>query len=312
MIVLLYPLLGCHVFETVAIDCVRGMPCATGGGGDVDTAVDTDTDTGADSGGGPDTAPVVAPSRRAIVSVTGDRGDRVYAYDADGTTMYIWKDYGGGTGPVDFEPAESIGALAAGGSVHWLVPDQAPLTVAFAEPVEDVAVAGRKAWLVTKDNVWMLETGTSDAVAVLELPADEVGAVAVNPAGGVWFTSIMGGVPSLHAISADGELSTVHEGFDTTGARARILFAGPDGEPYACSSAGGVYRVADVAAGVHTPVVYYDDGLNDVTECGWDDGDDTWLIFSKTKGVVRVDAQGRGTVALQAPEEFTLARGNFF
>lgn len=311
MIVLLLPLLGCHVFETVAIDCVRGMPCATGGGGD--TAVDTDT--GADTGdSGPDTStPVLAPSRRTIASVTGDRGDRVYAYDATGTTLYLWKDYdGGGTGPVDFDPAESLGVMATPGKVVWLIPDQDPIAVDIPEEVKDVATVGRKAWLTTRDNVYVLEAGSGDGVAVLDQPADEVGAVAINPAGGVWFTTVMGGVPSLHAMTSDGQLSTVQEAFDTTGARARILFAGPDGEPYVCSTAGGVYRVADLAAGVRTPIVYFDGGLSDVTDCGWDDGDGAWLLFSASTGVVRVDAQGRGTVGIQAPEEFSLVRGNFF
>jgi len=42
-------LAGCHVFGTLDIPCVEGMPCARGGPGDADTDVDADTDADADT-----------------------------------------------------------------------------------------------------------------------------------------------------------------------------------------------------------------------------------------------------------------------
>lgn len=312
MIVSLLSLLGCHVFESISIECVAGMPCAGGGGGD-------DTDTGgvdtADSGETGDTAvesgPLVESSVGFVVAATATRGDRAYVYDAEGALLALFEDFGTVAGPVAYDDATGEGALVTTDGLVWLVEDQVPTPLPLTQEVSDLALADGFAWLATELDVVAMNADGETRVAWSGDGAGTVGAIAAAPGGGVWITRIEGGVPSLYAWSGDGSPTLVTAAFDTTGARARVLFAGPDDEPHTCSAAGGVYAVADLAAGNGTPAVYYDGGLTDVAACGWDPGDETWLLFSPSAGALRVDAQGRATVAVSAPDGFTLVSGNF-
>lgn len=313
MIGTLLPLLGCHVFSTAAIDCFAGQPCAGGGDTDPDTAIDTG-DSGDTADSADDTAVVIEPSRSFLVSATGSRGERAYAFGPVGETLAIWKDFGGVSGPLAYDAASGLGLMVGDGVLWWLYLDQETPTGTDlgVQDVLDVAVIGGMGWVATSDNVGWVDPAVGTPTLAYATSVDQVGAMAPKPGGGVYLTLIQGGVPSLYEWSGTGEPTLVTDAFDTTGARARILFVGPDDEPYTCSSAGGIYRVADLAAGTATPVVYYDGGLTDVSDCGWDAGDATWLVFSPTAGAVRIDAQGRGEVVVSAPDGFTLVRGNFF
>ncbi len=71
---------------------------------------------------------------------------------------------------------------------------------------------------------------------------------------------------------------------------------------------GAIHAVADLRTGETDPVVKVtvDPLLTDVSDCAWDPGNDTFLVYSATRGIYR--AERAGTVA----QVFTPSAGYTF
>ena len=308
MIALSLMLAGCHVFETVAIDCTAGMPCARGDA-DADTDADSDADSDTDP---PDTGPIVEPSRGFVFSLTGTAGDRVRLFSPTGALTSQWTDFGDVSGPVAYDAESGRGAVVGAGTLVVLNADGTTTSTGIGESaVNDLEIVGDSLYAAVEDNVVHV-TADGDVTQALPGGSGTVGAIGVASDGGVLFTFGVGNTTDLDRFVGPDELSTVTENFDGTMARARVVFVGPDDAVYTCTSHGAVHLVSDLAAGHLAPVVFYDGGLSDVTDCAWDAGDGSWRLISTSAGVVRVDAQGRGEVLLEPPSGYTLVRGNFY
>jgi hypothetical protein len=301
VLVWLIPLLACHVFETVAIDCVAGEPCAIA---DTDADADADADTDDDT---LDDGPPIVPAKGFVVSLKGDDGSAlVAAYDAAGTLLDEID--APGAGPVAYR-AQSGTTILGVDTFAYKLQDGAEDGVDLGLSVVDVDITADHAWIATGDQVYAVGLDSGEATPTF---ASDPGTISAIGLGGseILATVVAEGQVDLFDVTAGLALEK-SLGFDSTGARARGVFAGPDGEAFTCSNAGAVYRVADLEAGTFTPTVFYGGDLADVTECAWDPGDGTWLLVSSTGGVIRMDAQGRGTTLYTAPDEYTLVRGNF-
>ncbi|MFZ5477084.1 MAG: hypothetical protein ACOZNI_09945 [Myxococcota bacterium] len=296
-------LLACHVFETVAIECVRGEPCARKGDADADTDADTDADADADTG------PVLAPAKGFVLSVAAEDGSAfgVLAFDPSGEQVSERQAVGGG--PVAYRASEDAFWLGVDTTLYALTSAGTGALDAFV-PVLDVELTEGLVWTAHEDDVvsWDPEAATSTG----SFATDPGTIVAIGAVGtGVYATVAADGTPDLFDVSVGGAIER-HLDFDGSTARAHGVFAGPDGEPFTCSNAGAIYRVSDLVAGDRRPAVFYDGDLADVTDCGWDEGDDSWLIVSASAGVLRLDAQGRGTSLVTPPSGYVVVRGNFY
>ncbi|MSQ03193.1 MAG: hypothetical protein EXR71_15100 [Myxococcales bacterium] len=104
------------------------------------------------------------------------------------------------------------------------------------------------------------------------------------------------GGPDLWMVDTKGTVELVTKDYDTSLTRATNVFVGPEQEPFACSQAGAVYSIKKIIGGDARPVAYYDDDddFDDVSDCAYDPGDESFLIYSRSRGVFRVDEGGRG------------------
>ena len=67
-----------------------------------------------------------------------------------------------------------------------------------------------------------------------------------------------------------------------------------------------------LAEDVSRPVAYYAGGLTDVSACAYDPGDASWLMFSPSVGVVRLDAQSRAEIVFEPTTSYTFVRASFY
>jgi hypothetical protein len=304
---------GCHVFEVVEIECAAGELCARGRGrdtdGDADTDADTDTDTDSDTG------PVVNPTRGWVLSGISSAGSgAVFAFDPTGAVLAQWSDLWAVAGPVAFDPASDSAFLAYDSALYQLKSDgeQKRALIAFPD-VLSLAAADGVVYMATGNGLtsW---SSTDEVVTTATFDPAVTGlvGVGVGVGGAVYATDTNSGAPDLYEWSAGGAPTVVAADFDGSAARARIVFAGPDGVAYTCSAAGAFYAVADLVAGSSRPVAVYSGGLTDVSACAYDPGDATWLLFSPTAGVIRLDAQNRAETVFAPDSSTTLVRGGFF
>jgi hypothetical protein len=178
--------------------------------------------------------------------------------------------------------------------------------------VADVAYIGPEAYVATGDNLHAWNASTEATSTAFDADLAGLLAVAAGPDGSVYASDTDGGSPDLYQWTLGSTPTRLYSDFDVSTARARILFPGPRDLPYSCSTAGAIYNVADLADGSSAPVVFYAGGLTDVSACAYDPGDETWLLFSASTGVVRMDAQGRGQVVMAPEGSFTFVRASFY
>ncbi|MDP2310505.1 MAG: hypothetical protein Q8P18_31090 [Pseudomonadota bacterium] len=311
MIPLSLALAGCHVFDVVEIVCASDEACAEPpADADTDTDADTDADTDTDT----DTD-IVAPTSGWVISGANSSGSRVLVFNALGVQVAAWTELGDAAGPVAFDPAIGAAFLAADDALYRLSADGA-LKVARAEypGVLDIAFADGFVYAATGDGVvtWNASDDTAE-VAAFDAPVSGLVGVGRAPGASIYATDTDGGSPDLYQWSVGGGAPVVlHTDFDVSAARATIVFAGPDDQPYTCSAAGAFYSVADLAAGGSRHVAYYEGGLTDVSACAFDRGDGTWLLFSPSAGVIRLDMQSRAKVVLEPSSSYDLIRGGFY
>ncbi len=103
-------------------------------------------------------------------------------------------------------------------------------------------------------------------------------------------------------------LSALIQQVDDNDARVHAPFAGPDGAPWACSSAGAVYDLEYLSQGTRAdphsePERLADPIFSDVVDCGYDAGSGDVVMFSEGEGGWRVASDGSRS------EYFSLAPG---
>jgi hypothetical protein len=308
---LIAPLLllsGCHVFQTIAFDCTSDMPCATGGHGGGDADTDTDADTDADTDTTADTGPLVMPSRGYVVAIDGP-SPRVEIYTAEDTLTAQWRGFDT-VGPVAYDPGTEQGIVVGGTSLWWLGADGSTQEADAGDPVVGVQASGGKVYAATATNVYEADWGGSASNAAFDTDNSLV-SVGLADASSVFFVALSDDGADLWRWTPGDSPTTAAAHFDVTASRSIGVFAGPDGDPYVCSRAGAIYAVGALQRGDVPPTAYYSGQLTDVTACGYDAGDGTWLMVASS-GVYRVDDRGRGTRVYEPPSGYTIVAGNFF
>ncbi len=311
MILLSLALAGCHVFEAVEIDCASDEPCARPRDTDADADTDTDADTDADTD--VDTGPVVGPSVGWVVSGESTAGNRVLAFSPSGGTLAAWTGLGENAGPVAYDPDTGEAYLGAGGVVWRLQADGTVSSSTAAFPYAlDLAVHDGEVYVATGDNLVAWNVAGDTTTSAFSAAKAGLVALGVSPDGGVYASDTDGGAPDLYRWVAGGTPTSLYADYDETASRARIVFPGPDGTPYGCSEAGAIYPIAALAEGSSRAVAFYNGGLTDVSACAYDPANETWLIFSPSVGVVRLDAQSRAEVVFEPVSSYTLVRASFY
>ncbi len=306
-------LAACHVFEVVDIPCTAGMACAEA---DADTDADSDTDTDTDSDTDvdtDDTAPIVVSSVGFVVSLTSSSSSLVRVYSPDGPLVTQWDGFGSVTGAVGYDHASGNAYVVDSTGGAWLAADGATSAAPNVGDVAPIAaeVTGEGVWVVSATDIAFGAWGDSTLAPIIQYDEPVILGAVRAPDGGVWYTRQDGAIDLLR-IGSDGVVDVVADDFDTSRGRARIVFAGPEGSPFVCTNVGAAYAVAELVAGRAAPTVYYAGGLTDVSACGYDPGDDTFLFFSPSAGIVRTDRFGRGQVVVPVPAGSTFVRANFF
>ena len=310
MIPLVLSLVGCHVFEAVEIQCASDEACAQA---DTDTDTDADTDTDTDADTDTDTGPLFAPTRGWVLSGASSGGNRVVVMNPVGETVAAWTDLGDAAGPVGFDIASGDAVLAYASTLYHL--DQAGgvsvATGSFPDTLDLTFVQG-VAYMANGANVVAWDSASDSTDTAFASSLRGVSGVGASTTANVYITDTDGGSPDLYQWSSGAEPTTLYTDFDGNSARARIVFAGPADAPHTCSTAGAIYAVSGLAEGNSRPLAYYSGGLTDVSACAYDPGDETWLLFSPTVGVIRLDAQSRSEIVFAPTSSYTLVRGSFY
>ena len=296
-------LAGCHVFESALVECTSDMPCAVPD----DTAVDT-ADSGVDTA---DTGPTGTPSVGWVTSMAGGGNSVVRVFDpVTGEVAQEWTGFGEYSGAAYYEPESQAAVLVAVNYVIQLKADGNVGTIGEGPASE--------AYDVTHLGPYMLAAYRG---GLAELSADYSHNEDVLPAGSLaeirfvggnrniaYYVDPTDGGPDLWSIDPSGLTKLVLQDYDTSLTRATNIFVGPDDKPFGCSTAGAIYDVGALADGNTHPYAYYDDGLTDVADCAWDAGNKTFLLYSPTRGVLRVDLYGHGTWVFAPSAGYEYAR----
>lgn len=304
---------GCHLFEGFAIDCVAGQECARHSG-----------ETGGDTG---DSGPP-APTSGWIVSVADSNDAYVYVYDANGEQLKAWTGLAAAfgypetlstwAGAVAYNRLTGAGIAAVNGS--WATLDSQDdivtpgITFDDGTDITDVEYADDNYyWFAVHDDVYAY-----DIRAQLTHSMFSGGLVEATGIG-------MGDRLLFAADWADGHpdvfaLAVNHTSVDTIAVDvpgdpdlSRNPFAGPEDAPYGCTLSGAIYAIDGLADGSDTSwVAHLDEGLADVTDCGWDPGDGSWLLASASTGIWRLAADGTATNVAKLPRTVRGLRANFY
>lgn len=292
-------LAGCGLLEPVRIECTADMPCAQDDSGLDDTGpADTAGDTSLSAG---------IPQVGFVALVRGSSRE-VRVYDPTGTVeLGAFPAPEGVDGAVDGNPQV---AVLAGDSVLWRVSRDSVTMTPLARTLDVVHLDGEAAVGFGANG---LSRVTVNGEQTLPGTWGEPVALAWTPGTGGWLVawtdSTRSGVDAWQLDSTGAPVATL-AAFDTTAARGRDVFVGPENAPHGCSEAGAIYRL-DRLASSPSPVAFADLGLRNVSACAWDPGDGSWVIFDAGAGFVRIDAGGRARVVVPPPADGTFARGNF-
>jgi hypothetical protein len=282
-------LIGCSLLEPLRIECTSDMPCAE----------DDSSDTGGDTGG------VVTPTRGFVGLVRGaTRQVRVYAPDGRELARFPAPDTV--EGPVD---GTADGAVLAGDDGNlWQLDASGPVALPIGAALEAVHLDGATVWGFHAGGVMQV----ADRATTIPGPWGDVVAMGWSDGVGGWvvgWDDAARSSISAWAIGTDGASGANVSGFDSSAARARDVFTGPDGAAWGCSDAGAVYRL-DAIGSDPRPVVVPNLSLRAVGTCGYDAGAGAFVLFDRTAGFVRVDADGGATIVVAPPGDGTFAYGN--
>lgn len=295
-------LIGCHVFESIEVDCTSGSPCASVGDADTDTDTDSDSDT--------DTAPVGDPTVGWVTSMSSTEKGIVRVFDpATGEVTTEWI-----TDPVSgspyYEPATGLGLLVVLGGVYQLAEDGSTAVVSDGPTNEnyDLTHLGHHMLATFLGGIAELSADLSYS----EQPIPQGTFAEIKYAGGnariAYFVDATEGGPDLWQLDTAGSYVLVAADYDTSAKRATNVFVGPEDAPFACSSVGAIYAISDLQLGETDPKLFAVSDLTDVQDCAWDAGSASFLMYSPTVGVYRVDLRGRAELIFTPSAGYTFGR----
>jgi hypothetical protein len=342
--VVLLPLLGCHLFTPITIECVAGMTCARdsavddGDSGVIDTA-------GGDTGGGTvDTATVALTVGMAWYGVDAAGSATWRTFGPDGTprtdgvpTLRAGADYAP-AGPFDVDPAtgdwvfamrgpsgaaEVVAAYSPTGLGAWvaLPDDDGDGTI---EPAMQVELAGGQGYVLTRAAVYRFDPadGTGAIVTVGKfLDQDVPVSFGVDSTGQVHAVARNVGSGALVVLKYTPGTGTryTNTGYDVqpNNGAARAVAVGPDDRLYVCETDGTVRLAAGDGTSLAVPVVDTvrldgNDVVGDVSACAWDDGDASWRLFSPTRGFLHARGDSAYVLVARDATMTSVASGAFF
>lgn len=289
-------LLGaCHLFSALEIPCAAGERCVR------ERDSGTETDTGS--------TVVEDPTVGWVVSYSTGEGGAARRFKPGGEQVNRWDDLPG-AGPIAW--SDDLGSVVVDGVLFELA------TAGYSDTVSEVPAGGvfdidrneDTVYVAVGTNVLRYDGGDADWQGIFPEDRNSVGHLA-RTGEDLFVTDEDGqGATLFYYEQDDGTTDTEASGF--SGSRGRNVFLGPDDEAYACSTAGAIYRVEDLAAGGTAHVAWYEDGTDDVTDCAWDPASRDWLVFSPSAGVIRLTSSGAARTLSPPPEGYTAVRANFF
>lgn len=301
---ILWFLAACHVFEDIEVNCTSDMPCAkTDDTGTTDSGGDTGEDTG-------DTGSAGEPSVGWVVSLTGGGKGIVRVFDP--VTQEVaqeWTGFGEVGGAAWWNPETGDGLLVGAEDLVQLYADgSATMNEGGGIRTEayDLSSGGSQGLLAAFGGVYVFDEQLDTKEFVPAGTFNQIKYIGSAFGGDAWFVDVSNGGPDLWVLRGEGDFELVYEDYDSSTTRASNVFAGPDDEPYACSSAGAVFSLAALQGGDTRPEEFYDGELTDVSDCAWDASAEAFLLYSPTAGIVRLDRFGRSEQVYEPSNGFTL------
>lgn len=309
---------GCHIFSPADIPCTSSeLPeCAEG---DADADSDADSDTDADTDSDSDADPIAG----VALLESGSVGATVNVFAPDTSLTYSYE-YGAEViGPIAWSSASQTAAVGWKDTMAFFSGSTFSVGTTYGATIADVASAGTVFFVLVENGLYLSSASLND---VLVTPGTFTSASSVFLTEDLTVAYIVDhgssstGGPTLWAYPTDtGELYQVFPSYDTTRARSVDGFLGPNGEPYVCSSAGGVYSIEDIFNTVDNgsgksvpPSRIASESPTDITDCGYDSARDEVIMVSKSKGVLRVGADSATTLWIPLPEGQTVVSGASF
>ncbi len=239
-----------------------------------------------------------------------------------------------GPGPVAYDPIQPrILMWDNSAGVLWVMADGAEPTSVAPDTsdstelgwVYDTVLVDSMLYLVGATSVWSYEPGadsitrlgSASGVAQIQsvFQAFEENLFLLN-----WGHDDSPDLYRFTVTSSESRLS--YEAYDDSLGRSASGFQGPSIKPYVCSSVGSVYAVETLSGGDRSPAAFPDQGqlegfigtglLSSVTDCGWDDGAERYLVHSADHGIFAMDEWGRVEPRLQPESGEQFVRAAFF
>lgn len=292
---------GCHVFESIQVECTSDMSCA--GGTDTADTADTAEDTDTGTPGEPEVGWVTAQAGAGKTFV------RVID-PVSGEVARQWELNGEYPGTPFYDPASQSGLFAAIGGFWMLAADGDVASAGEGPDSEnyDISHLGPDMLAAYQGGLTRVSADMSVNEQVVPLGTlTEIRYVGGNSRV-AFFVDPSSGGPDLWKIDTSWEYGQVLTDYDTSLTRASNVFPGPDDKPYACSPVGSIYSVEAVSAGQTRAEAVYDGTLDDVSDCTWDPGDESFILYSPTAGLFRIDVDGRSEQVAEASTGFAYGR----
>lgn len=287
--------MGCHVFSSGDIPCTRDeMPCVEVDA-DADSDSDSDTDADADADSDTDTDADADPVLGAAYVVLEGRTTRVVVLDAALNELVSSDATVALNGPIAYQAANQLVMSAQETAVYVLSRSTYSQIGTLDDAATDIVAGSQAFYIATQTSFYRANSQGIERLntGFIELDAlfwanDAQDTLYMIDRGGP------GGRPSLYTYTpGTGAFTSEIEGYDSTRNRSEDGFLGPAGQPFVCSQAGGAFAIADIVAGDTAPERLANGGLTDVIDCAYDPGSDEVLVFSQSRGILRVAAGGR-------------------
>lgn len=301
---ILWFLAACHVFEDIEVTCTSDMPCAKG---DDTATIDTGEDTGGETG---DTGSAGKPAVGWVISLTGGGKGIVRVFDP--ITQEVtqeWTGFGEVGGAAWWNPSTGEGLLVGSEDLVQLHSDgTSTLNAGGGVSTEnyDLSSGGSQAVLAAYGGVFVFDEAIDTREFIAPGTFSQIKYLGSAFGDIAWFVDVGSGGPDLWKLKGENDYELVYEDYDTSTTRASNVFAGPDDEAYACSSAGAVFNLDALQGGDTRPEEFYDGELTDVSDCAWDASAEAFLLYSPTEGIVRLDRFGKSEQVYVPSNGFTL------
>jgi hypothetical protein len=309
---------GCHLFAPADIPCTSSeLPDCAEGDADADSDADSDTDADTDSDSDAD------PIAGVALLESGAVGTTINVFAPDSSLVYSFEYGAEVTGPIAWSSSAQTAAVGWKATMAFFNGTTFAYGATYGANIADVATAGTVFFVLVEDGLYLSSGSLND---VLVLPGTFANASSVFLTDDLTVAYIIdhgsstSGGPTLWAYPTDtGSLYEVFPNYDTTRARSVDGFLGPGGEPYVCSSAGGVYAIEDIFNTVDNgngksvpPARIASESPTDITDCGYDSSRDEVIMVSKSKGVLRVGPDSATNLWIALPEGQDIVSGATF